>query len=74
MIKFDSFAKLLEMEANIVKELIRQYSVEVLNGDISFERAIKRLHYDTGIAEFLLEEQVTEEVQSLCPVYSGVES
>ena len=72
MIKFDSFAKLLEMEANIINELVRQYSVEVLSGDISFERAIRKLHYDTGIAEFLLEEQVATEVQSLCPVYPGV--
>lgn len=72
MIKFDSFAKLLEMEANIINELVRQYSVEVLSGDISFERAIRKLHYDTGIAEFLLEEQVAAEVQSLCPVYPGV--
>lgn len=72
MVKFDSFAKLLEMEANIINELVRKYSVEVLSGDISFERAIRKLHYDTGIAEFLLEEQVTAEVQSLCPVYPGV--
>lgn len=73
MIKADSFAKLLEMEVNIVRELITKYSVEVLNGDISFQRAIKKLHRDTGISEFLLEQQVTEEVQSLCPVYPGVD-
>ena len=73
MIRVDSFAKLLEMEVDIIKQLITKYSVEVLNGDISFERAIKMLEKDTGISKFLLEEQVTEEVQSLCPVYSGVD-
>ena len=71
MIKLDSFAKLLEMEVSIIQELIRKYSVEVLNGDISFPRAIKRLHYDTGLEESLLEEKVAEEVQHLCPVYPG---
>lgn len=72
MIKFDSFSKLLEMEMNLIEELIRKYSVEVINGDISFNRAIRKLHYDTGVSEYLLEEKVTEEVQSLCPVYSGI--
>ena len=74
MIKFDSFSKLLEMEMNLIEELIRKYSVEVINGDISFNRAIRKLHYDTGVSEYLLEEKVTEEVQSLCPVYSGIKN
>jgi len=72
MKKLDSFAKLLEMEVSIIQELITKYSVEVLNGGISFPRAIRKLHYDTGIEEFLLEEKITEEVQHLCPVYPGV--
>ena len=67
-----SFAKLLEMEAAIINELIRKYSTEILNGDISFDRAIKKLENDTGIDKFLLERQVIDEVQYLCPVYSGV--
>jgi hypothetical protein len=72
MIQTSSFAKLLEMEVDIIKELITKYSVEVLNGDISFERAIRVLHKSTGISETVLEQRVTEEVQSLCPIYSGV--
>ena len=64
-----SFAKLLQMEATLIKELITKYSVDVLNGEISFDRAVKKLHFDTGIDVLLLEEQVTSEVQHLCPVY-----
>ena len=67
--KDSSFAKLLQMEATIIQELITKYSTCVLNGDISFERAIKKLHWDTGIDELLLEDQVIDEVQHLCPVY-----
>jgi hypothetical protein len=69
--KDSSFAKLLQMEATIIQELITKYSTCVLNGDISFERAIKKLHWDTGIDELLLEDQVIDEVQHLCPVYPG---
>ena len=68
-----SFAKLLQMEATLIKELITKYSVDVLNGEISFDRAIKKLHFDTGIDVLLLEEQVTAEVQHLCPVYLDVD-
>lgn len=64
-----SFTKLLQMEVTLIKELITKYSVDVLNGEISFDRAVKKLHFDTGIDELLLEEQVTAEVQHLCPVY-----
>lgn len=68
-----SFAKLLQMEATLIKELITNYSVGVLNGEISFDRAIKRLHIDTGIDTMLLEQQVTDEVQHLCPVYTDID-
>ena len=68
-----SFAKLLQMEATLIRELITKYSVDVLNGEISFDRAIKKLHFDTGIDVLLLEEQVTSEVQHLCPVYANIE-
>jgi hypothetical protein len=68
-----SFAKLLQMEATIIQELITKYSTCVLNGDLSFERAVKKLHWDTGIDELLLEDQVTAEVQSLCPIYANIE-
>lgn len=68
-----SFAKLLQMEATLIKELITKYSVDVLNGEISFDRAVKKLHFDTGIDVLLLEEQITNEVQSLCPVYANIE-
>jgi hypothetical protein len=71
--KDSSFTKLLQMEATIIQELITKYSTCVLNGDLSFERAIKKLHWDTGIDELLLEDQVTAVVQSLCPVYADVE-
>jgi hypothetical protein len=47
--------------------------VDVLNGKISFDRAVKKLHWDTGIDVLLLEEQVTNEVQSLCPVYADAD-
>jgi hypothetical protein len=53
--------------------MITKYSTCVLNGDLSFERAIKKLHWDTGIGELLLEDQVTAEVQNLCPVYENIE-
>ena len=68
-----SFTKLLQMEVTLIKELITKYSVDVLNGEISFDRAVKKLHFDTGIDVLLLEEQVTNEVQSLCPVYANIE-
>ena len=68
-----SFAKLLQMEAALIKELITKYSVDVLNGEISFDRAIKKLHWDTGVDVLLLEEEVTSEVQHLCPVYANIE-
>lgn len=68
-----SFAKLLQMEAALIKELITKYSVDVLNGEISFDRAVKRLHLDTGIDVMLLEQQVTDEVQYLCPVYADID-
>jgi hypothetical protein len=71
--KDSSFAKLLQMEATLIQELITKYSTCVLNGDLSFERAIKKLHWDTGIDELLLENQVTAEVQFLCPVYENIE-
>jgi len=71
--KDSSFAKLLQMEATLIQELITKYSTCVLNGDLSFERAIKKLHWDTGIDELLLEDQVTAEVQNLCPVYENIE-
>ena len=44
-----SFTKLLQMEVTLIKELITKYSVDVLNGEISFDRAVKKLHWDTGI-------------------------
>ena len=68
-----SFTKLLQMEVTLIKELITKYSVDVLNGEISFDRAVKKLHWDTGIDVLLLEEQVTNEVQSLCPVYADAD-
>jgi hypothetical protein len=66
------FAKLLEMEITIINEMITRYSTEVLSGDISFERAIKRLEKGTGLDKFILEKQVIDEVQHLCPVYPEV--
>ena len=68
-----SFAKLLQMETTLIKELITKYSVDVLNGEISFDRAVKRLHWDTGLDVLLLEEQVAHEVQHLCPVYADAD-
>ncbi len=57
------FAQAMVYERNLV-----HYANSVLNGDISFNRAVKTLHFDTRADELHIEEDLTEVIMEICPV------
>ena len=58
-------AQLLLYRRNLV-----HYAKSVLNRDISFARALKILHFDTGYSPHYLEEDLSLAISALCPLRS----
>ncbi len=54
-------------QAMIYKRNLIHYANSVLNGDISFDRAVKTLHFDTRDDEIYIEEDLIEVIREICP-------
>jgi len=63
---------LKEAQRLIYKRTLLHYANSVLNGDISFDRAVKTLHFDTMADIIHLEEDLTETIRYVCPLRESV--
>ncbi len=52
----------------IYERTLVHYANSVLNGDISFDRAVKTLQYDTRANPYDLEQDLSEVILEICPV------
>ena len=55
-------------QAMIYKRNLLHYANSVLNGDISFDRAVKTLQFDTREQEIYIEEDLISAIREICPL------
>lgn len=58
----------------LYKRNVMHYANSLLNGDISFDRAVKTLQFDTGYDIVSLEQDLCYAVSLLCPLREKPES
>lgn len=60
-----NFINLME---EVMTSTIAMYSESVLNRQISFDRAVKEIHFATKADEYLIEDALSEHILKVCPL------
>ncbi len=54
-----------------ISEMATEYAESILAREISFDRALKKMEFATGLDANSIEELLIEEVRFLCPLNTG---